>query len=308
MAWLFDEAKQYCQARRAAQLRIAGESAYSERLAALEQAVPVLVGPATLESLLEETPRNFIVPPELNLPFDQIFFEFAEPTNVTLPSVGSAELGGMLLRRGKDTPYALNFFYRQDGCLGDGNLTLANEQMTAQIGGDFYDFDFVAGKINTLDTLLARQEGLPFEAVPAWRSLNMLAALAYNTVNYINAHNVRMVAREEHQVKIKKKKHGKKWSVKRVEELKPYYLITFKDGLITEPTPTGRTWSATVRWIACGHVRHYRDDDGRVYKTTWIRPCIKGPEGAPWKHHRYALFADKLERERALYVRDPPKR
>lgn len=311
---------------------------------------PILLGPATLDSLLNGEPDRLDYIQEGRFPFDNVFFELMDPIEFSLPGYDlPARLCGFQLNKGQEIigdreltddekakgvinsgrGYAVSaYFLLDDNSYADVHFGVVSErllmlQITARLPrskellycdrnktdlgngivtlGDFtcerhrdtpphqpYRFDdeeiefgFPMGDINT--------EKIEQAALD-------LNRLVINTINYINAQNVTIVPRTR-KVVTAFSRAGKRPIEHEAE--KQYHVVSIESRLqeIEEERPsTGTTlqWRVYVR----GHDRKYRNEDGSIRLTLWIEPHVKGPEGAPWRHHRYAALAGMIQREK----------
>jgi len=87
-------------------------------------------------------------------------------------------------------------------------------------------------------------------------------------------------------------------------EPRRFYIV------LTNPEPTQRRYDSngtgeklTERLFSMGHNRTYRHDSGDVRYTTWVSPCVKGPEDAPWRNQRHMIFGEQLLTERKMMKR-----
>lgn len=151
-------------------------------------------------------------------------------------------------------------------------------------------------------------EGVSLMSMPGHDYFFTAANLCTNLVNYINAHNVTIRNCERDVTVIERNERGK---AKKKVVKEPFYLITVKDVEIKESGHTDKSsWTLTERIYVRGHDRRLRDDEGHIRMVTWVSPCIKGPEGAPFANQRYEVLAKKLLEERAMigrYTETPHK-
>jgi len=139
------------------------------------------------------------------------------------------------------------------------------------------------------------------------KGLQQLNKLGINLINYINAHNVYI---KEHKRVVKKRiiKNGKsRTPIHEAQQLFHIVAVDDKTIDIDERDPNASNsleWRVYVR----GHNRKYRDSNRDISSVTWVRPYVKGPEDAPWKHHRYAALAGMLKREREMLSKYLPRK
>jgi hypothetical protein len=309
-------------------------SSASKRLVDLEASKPFLIGPATLDSLLETLPETFEYIENGHIPFNDIFFEFREPLKLGVPFVGiESEARGLLFNKrkiGDKEVYLLDLQYLKDKTKERHTLSTAFDMKRIFLGrmwgsnGGFYSAYEVDPKNNAVrftspssriavSRMLANgiyplgatenQSGVvetkPISEVPNGETLFQIPCLFINLINYINAHNVTVIKKDRPVVYLDKDDRGKK---KKHTSSQPFYLITVKDEVVEEPEiprEIGK-WQLTERIYVRGHDRRYRDDNGNIRMTTWISPHVKGPPNAPWREQRYQVLAEKLMREKQM--------
>lgn len=110
-------------------------------------------------------------------------------------------------------------------------------------------------------------EDLSFLQYSVWMMKQMI-------IHMVNMATVRNAPREHVQLPRQqrrgfKRKHG-------VEHPQVYRIRLNRAG---DPINDGVSgWHYRVRFLVCGHWRHYQDG-----RKAWVQPYIKGPMGAPWK-------------------------
>ncbi len=305
-----------------------------EHGSSIRRAAPVLVGPATLESLLTVQPDTYDAFIDGRLPFNPLFFEFAEPYTISLPlqdhdvhlhGLHLTSFDEMTKRPWTTVPdairkrtYFITLYYeygvrnpnRADNI---GELGLGfNPSMRGRLVGESDAMCFYLNLEQSLlhytltaeiKTEIARGEERPLQHtaslhdVPNGGRLQQLANLSVNLVNYINAHNVTMTQHHRTVQLTRRTDRGKK---RHTVASQPYYLVTIRDALTTEAAESGQTRELAWRIFVRGHYRRLRDDNGSIYLVTWVRPHLKGPTDAPWREQRYQVLADKLLREQEL--------
>jgi len=299
-----------------------------ESLDNVRESVPVLVGPATLDSLMNVPASTHDALTKGHLPFPHMFFEFDQPYTLRVPFVeGEIALRGAQLSAPREDSastlgrsYCVNSFYENGRGLGRFPLYMSPNspgRIMGRIGDEAFHIDMEERTVGTITMDDATQQisanhnakfafgaKRDIEEIPDTEGLMNILYLCSNLVEYINAHNVTLVKRERTVDSIVRNDRNKK---KRVTTTQPYYLVTFRDGLVTEPAEkkeaNGKTWDLKWRVYVRGHNRRYRDEEGNIQDTIWVRPSIKGPPGAPWRERRYQFLADKLMAEQALYDR-----
>jgi len=309
------------------------------QLNATKRSVPILIGIATLDSLINEEPETYEYIVNSRLPFDFMFFEFLEPLELEMPfKPEKKEAIGIKLHRTDfvwednlpNYDYYATLYYQDGGKLLPLRIAFGPTNRKTFIGDFFFDrnnrtyfeVNIERGEvISTDDITLGKHLIKPStevytnisemsEPYPVTERTTItdkanteifrkISNLCVNLINYINAHNI-TIKKRIRNFKIKKRiKTG------RVEEIsinEPYHLITIKDGFIEESElPTGRSWELQWRVYVRGHNRRYRNERGEIYLITWVRPHIKGPPDAPWRENRYRDLAAKLEQEKRMY-------
>jgi len=122
--------------------------------------------------------------------------------------------------------------------------------------------------------------------------IESLYGFTVNMINYINAHNVTLSEGGNVNPQVKDKIG--------LVHSKPYNIITLKDEekYVGDYEENGRKLDCRI--YVRGHPRRLKNDQGIIYRTTWVSPHIRGPEGAPWREQRYQVLADKLKREQKI--------
>lgn len=140
---------------------------------------------------------------------------------------------------------------------------------------------------------------MTFSDIEGGDTLVRISNLCVNMINYVNAHNVTIVKRDRSGIKHPDIDIDP--VVIPVKDPKPFYLVTIKDGVLEDEGKEGKSWELKWRLYIRGHDRRFRDERGRIVSTSWVRPHIRGPPDAPWRHQRYEVLAEKLEQEREMY-------
>ena len=286
-------------------------------LDSLKSTKPFIVGPATIDSLVNKQPETYEYIDNSRLPFDSMFFEFFEPIEMMLPfMIEKKQICGVGLRQNLDVIaikdyaqaiYGLNIYFKGDGL---EKLEIVMPLNVADfISGVYKEGSFwvnlksgtgnyTKGGIKSIFDDSYEKENLKFDDIKNNESFYTLANLCTNLINYINAHNVTFIKKERNVDVLMQNERGKN---KKVTRMLPYYLINVKDDA-REIVDLSNHDSHTLQWrvYVRGHDRRYRHEDKKIYKTTWIAPYVKGPQDAPWKENRYQVLADKLIREKNL--------
>ncbi|MEK6918230.1 MAG: hypothetical protein AABW51_04755 [Nanoarchaeota archaeon] len=287
----------------------------------IRNATTILMGPATIDSLIDESPRTYEYIKEGRLPFNNLFFNLLEPYKIKVPfeNKESEIFGIWFYRRGeidesyvkteesKEYGYRLIAFSKEYEQVSSPLELILNPESMGKFFGQINDYSFLIDtNQGTVDFTKWSNNWKGIETNEYERRIkltNMLnsqeffniANLSTNIINYINAHNVTFI-KKERKVKVPTKFQ----TVKKKASSKPFYLVTVKDEIVeTEPDPT-KSWELQWKVYVRGHDRRYRDEQGEITKIIWIAPYVKGPPEAPWKENRYAVSAEKLLREREL--------
>lgn len=284
-------------------------------MACLQKAKPILVGPATLESLIEEVPEKYDCLVRKELPFNELFFEFAEPATIDAPfsrktesviglyfgaSSNAQQVYGASLyfERNQEFPFNISPLSVMFGPRG--------ETFECYFEGRTYRFDMRSRTIekriylqalqdNALKRPSAPEEILPISSVQNGNVFSKVANLCVNIVNYINARNVTIVPST-------KTRTGRPRGAGEDGSNHSYQIIEIKDRIANSREWPAEGESRTLQFQVPvrGHVRRFRNELGEIVDTCWIRSHIKGPPGAPFREHRYKVLAEKIERERLL--------
>jgi len=290
---------------------------YTQQLDAILSSKPVLIGPATLDSLINQEPESYECIKEGKLPFDFVFFEFFEPFTIELPIIGeNRELTGIRLHKSLDTDSNIIQLRNLRGYKDFYNAVLYTINQRKEMGFIDLHFDstfmglFFGSIPDNLDfrvnidrneariikyhkiedqneriereALFEKEDTiLSFDEIESNTFFRQISNLCVNIINYINAHNITIIKRKRKFDTIKRTERGKK---KRIRKEEPYHLITIKDGFIEESElPTERSWELQWRVYVRGHTH------------------VRGPPDAPWRENRYRDLAAKLEQEKRMY-------
>tara|TARA_Y100000296_G_scaffold34796_1_gene40339 strand:- start:311 stop:1522 length:1212 start_codon:yes stop_codon:yes gene_type:complete len=293
---------------------------------------PVLLGPATLDSLLERVPDRLDYIKEGKFPFDNIFFEFMEPVERAIigPNIEGTKLCGIQLIKNRvlseniEGAYFLSGFYHMEGKgYSSVESTITNDtqsllggliRIPSQNGAEVINFKRELDNFGNLKGLIYRKhkENFPHftyilgedssvgskeDNVAMELQTVRLNRLAVNIINYINAQNVRIVPAKR-RVQTRKFRDSRRSGRKAVHEAeKPFHIIKIDSGIKEIKEEKGSNWTLQHRVYVMGHDRHYRDERGNIRKVIYIEPHVRGPENAPWRHHRHADRAAMIERE-----------
>ncbi len=305
-------------------------------LVVMREAKPFLVGPATIESLINHVPDSFDYIIEGKLPFDVMFFNLAEGFGMHVPfhdqqiNVGGLlfmKSGSSALMKTKSAGLYTAWIY----CIDPSQkMIMMSVKFNPQTTGRFEGFilsdegfaftietasgivkysrtgEIVGDHVSQEDFIKYLDNGTPpvhemqLESSDATTFMG-IANLCTNLVNYINAQNTTIVKRERTVDILVRNERGKR---RRETRKQDYYLVAIAKSIVEEPSvPTGIHWTLQERIYVRGHDRKYRGDNGEIYRTVWIEPYVKGPDGAPWRNQRYQLLGELLEKEKALMTK-----
>jgi hypothetical protein len=309
---------------------------YKKGVDELKQSKIVLVGPATIDSLVNQKPERYDYIENKQLPFDKLFFELPVPFKLNYPFkpeerdcrgiyfyVLDNEKSDSGLNYGTYS-YGIDVFYRDSerdfvpvtmvcnpakkdrftGTLTDMRFDIDLTTKTVEYISVDDEEKFVRANLDPLQRIRTMagpiniSHKIPLDEAKNHEVFVQLANLCTNLINYINGHNVTFVERNREVAILQRNERNKK---KKIIEQKPFYLVTIEDAVkehqeVISDEDRSLKWRIYVR----GHNRHYRDEHGRIYLVTWIAPYIKGPENAPRREDRYILLADKLLKEKEM--------
>ncbi len=311
------------------------------------KAHPILIGPATLDSLFESEPDRMDYIKEGKFPFDDVFFEFMEPVDHRLPGYSlSAKICGLQLNKipvyhedsGQKTDiYNLaTYFSLEDGTYGEIVAPiLQKEQLSLEVcvrlprnkerlvmtrdiktEGELAQLGAISNWRRDKDmpphhpyhfTNQPPEFDFPLENVDLTEvtsCIGSLNTLGVNIINFINAQNVTLVPHDR-KVRTRILRPGNRPIVH--EANAPYHIVSIDTKFIDVEEDRESTGTLPWRVYVRGHNRKYRDDQGTIRLVTWVTPHVRGPDGAPWRHHRYAVLAEMLQKERNDLTRYVPK-
>lgn len=310
---------------------------YSQNVAAsglamenMKKARPILIGPATLDSLINNEPEDYGYIINEQLPFKNMFFEFIEPVKLKMPfDRGENDLAGIHFNAMHELTdesfadnhnYLLELYYTTKKGAIKRIIISCDPATKCSFRGSVQGIRFYADmgsksvKYTTLEDIseeLAKgnivgpdftsdyRNSGPLSEIDRGNFFINVANLCTNIINYINAENKETVEMRR-QVTVKTGNNGGK--VRRETREEPYYIIkiTAPREYTKEYTHTGMTWQLDERICVIGHNRRLRDENGEIRKVIWIDPCVKGPANAPWKNARYELMGEMIKRERKM--------
>ncbi len=310
-----------------------GNRHVADRITQLTESKPFLIGAATLESLVNREPDTYEYIEGGKLPFDNMFFEFAEPFSMNIPfwSQQSSARGIQLMKsvdpETKKMDYCFILYYvQQNKILAE--LSIHTDFVNLQVLGRLrYNDKRISSKdrIFTIDPtsrtvkytedvesaqkLYVRDPNKALEALGITTSISQIPYnevfyqipnLCTNLINYINAHNVTVVKKDRPIIILDIYDDGRK---KKSTKNTPFYLVTVRDMLYVEPDEPREVgkWVLEERIYVKGHNRKYLNPDQSLRLKIWIRPCVKGPLNAPWRNQRYEVLYEKLKREKEMY-------
>ncbi len=290
----------------------------------ITEAKPIMIGPATLDTLVNYEPKTYEYIEKEHLPFDIMFFEFPEPYQIGIPfSSDQGNLTGLLFYKigGKTGEYTA-FMYFEDSARAIQTIRMKFNPKTKAFFEGHTDLKNVSIKFSidaatkqveysTAEDMVAYYRSrfagpkapdatrrCKFEEVENGDVLLQISNLCTNIVNYINAQNTTITKRTRTIDVLSRTDKGKKKKEKR--DL-PYYIVRIQKREIEESEiPTGNHWTLDERIVVRGHDRRYKDESGKIYLTTWIEPYVKGPEDAPWRNQRYQMMGEAIEREKRM--------
>lgn len=295
----------------------------------IKRAHPILLGPATLDSLVFNKPDDYDYIKNEQLPFKNMWFEFYDSIRIGLPFIGNSEevlgihfypsrlMGGSFTNEQK---YILEIYYTHKNKL-KSMILACNPESCAEFTGSTNNTNYHICMDNNIinyttpeDMISEAKKGrITFGTGTYMRSAPLddiedngffvkMANLCTNLINYINADNKEMVEMtREVQVKTTSNNKGKKKSkVEKRDET--YSLIKIKSSIkyTGERIPTGVKWNLDEQIMVRGHDRKFKDEEEVIRKIIWIEPFRKGPEDAPWADQRHELQYEALQREKRM--------
>lgn len=292
----------------------------------LSQSKVFIIGPATIDSLMHWEPRdqenedeipNYDYLREGQLPFPAIYFEFFDPVKLQLPfNQGEREVLGMTLTDTQTLPlkikgdnsglrYALSLFYKIGKKVQPGLVIATNPDQQEIFLGSSEKTRF---RVNMRDRIVEFDDHYdairehyphrrPLDFEDEVKPLITVTNLATNLINYINAHNVYVQPSAHHRL------HSSGVAPSPISKSRynrPFYIVKVRDEQVMREDRPEQSRTLSCQFWVRGHARRYRNEDRSIRYVTWIPWHKKGPDGAPWKQHRWAISNEKIERELAL--------
>lgn len=296
----------------------------------MKKARPILLGPSTLDSLINETPETYECISNEYFPFQNMFFEFYESVTLDMPFADRPrEIVGVHFyptRLASDdgveekNKYVIEVYYTRNAKVRSMLMT-CNPEVNAQFEGSTLDVKFnidmdsrtmkysmaeeirkevINGNFEHVNTYAYHRE-VPLDEIGNSDFFVKIANFCVNVINYINSDNKETVVKtREVQIKRLVDNNGKKKStVEKRQE--PYSIINITPVRYEgESTPTGTHWTLQEQIMVRGHNRRYKDDDGKIRKIIRIDSHRKGPEDAPWRNQRYKMMYEAQQREKKM--------
>jgi len=307
------------------------------------RAHPFLVGPATLESLLDRPAENYDFIRQGRLPFNPLFFEFTEAPSGFIPGIkrSNVNLKGVYLcaspsKESGNLTYVFSSFWKDkegeilgvDLFMDDpkstnfkghvSHLSQSNFELDkTTVDKNAYKFvvDMNKGKVHISQTpkklaaLLNHEHNAPTELVDFSKLFdrpvpyNPDEHTVFSMVPNLCTNLVNYVNAHNVTITTKSRQSPSEPSEEGSPNSRPYSIVTVKDETHHEPITHHQGRVLTYQLAIRGHNRRLRNSEGEVVKTSWIPSYIKGPEGAPFYDTRHEVTAKKILAERALYAR-----
>ena len=300
---------------------------------------PFLIGPATLESLLDKPVDNYDYISEGKLPFNPLFFEFTDYIPATIPKVKRSEVslhGIYLFAPLSNGPkdYVFTSFWKDnkreimgiDLFMNDPKSTLFHGQVSHLSGSNFALDELKSNKnryqfvINTTNNQMyiartAEKEIALYEAMRKHGGelvdftklfdesipLDSIQSNVFSMIPSLSTNLINYINSHNITIVTNPRITSSETRVSSLPNNKKYSVIRVRDEVHHESLTHHQGQLLTYRLAVRGHNRRLRDEKGQIVKTSWISPYIKGPEGAPFFDTRHEVTANKILAERELF-------
>src|SRR3989338_2536422 len=296
---------------------------------------PFLIGPATLDSLLDKPVGSYDYIEDGKFPFNPIFFEFMDDIPAKIPRIkrSDVKLKGIYLCKGTRDYVFSSFWKDAEGEIIGVDLFMKDPRaryfrgMVSHFSRSNFDLDNGRLDRNRYNFLInmdknklhiaqsLKKEAAFAQAMHNWNPdklydfnelfdetipLDSVPNDAFSMVPNLATNLVNYInAHNIRTIKITGSAPRKLMpSTEKPDEDRPFYLVTVKDGQRIEYEEQRKVWDLQWRIFVRGHDRKYRDHNTQqILKTSWIPPHVKDPPTAPWREQRYEVLAQKLLRE-----------
>ncbi|MBW2995951.1 hypothetical protein KY332_01490 [Candidatus Woesearchaeota archaeon] len=312
---------------------------YKSILDLLLEAKPFLIGPATIDSLVNTQPASYGYVWRGQLPFNPIFFELAEPIPMALPlSDNVKNMCGIYLEGGEDREglwhYGINVHYSNNlDDLVTAAIEIEPEKEQRVFGGYLLDssnrlrshkrcvknMKRMLRKVNRQKYIDPNYKDLSFEidihSKKGWFSTKSGLKRTKNKVSPENLSDpdffyqipslcinlINYINSHNTTVVPREGPIKRREASGEKRKKKPFHLVVVKDNVVQEYEPRkDKAWELTERIYVRGHNREYKNKDGTLRMTTWVSPHVRGPPDAPFANQRYQVLAEKLLREQEM--------
>jgi len=301
---------------------------------------PFLIGPATLESLLDKPVENYDYIKTGKLPFNPLLFEFTEKIPATIPHIkrSNVTLHGIYLcaspSNNPDSYVFSSFWKDNDGEIIGIDLFMNDPRSTrfhglvshlsrsnfdidnGRLDKNRYKFliDVNKNKMHISQTIqkdaalayeMYKDTGQPVDFNKLFDLSIPLDSISHNIFVMVPNLATNLINYiNAHNVTIISRELVKPEGpiIPAFPNNNQYSIITVKDETYEEPKTHHQGKILTYQLSVRGHNRRLRDGTGIIIKTSWISPYIKGPEGAPFYDARHEVTAKKIMAEKSLFA------
>ncbi len=299
---------------------------------------PFLIGPATLESLLDKPVDNYDYITTGKLPFNPLFFEFTENVSATIPRIkrSNVTLQGVYLcasSKKEGLEYVFTSFWKDvDGEILGIDLFMDDPRAThfrglvTHLSRSNFDLDkpgidrnryqFVIDANNKIHiSRTAKKEAALALAIHQNTGqlvdlnnlfdeslpLDSISANVFSMIPSLSINIINYINAHNVTIATRSRNLLEPLTLSTIDK-KPYSIIQVKEETYDEPLTQHQGHILTYQLAIKGHNRRLRDEAGNIRKISWIAPYIKGPEGTPYYDTRHEVTAKKIIAERQLFA------
>jgi len=305
----------------------------------LARAHPFLIGPATLECLLEKPVDNYDYISTGRLPFNPLFFEFTDKVPAIIPKVKRSEvtLQGVYLcanqaQQGLDYIFS-SFWKDKKGEIMGIDLFMKDPRQTRfkgmvshisqsnfELSETKFDRNRYSFVIDTDEDVIHISQTPKKEAALAYElhkntgelvdfkklfdislPLSSVEHRIFEMIPSLATNLINYINAHNISIFTRTRFRPEIQNVPNVSKEYPYSIVKVTDAEYREPQTEHHGKVLTYQLAVRGHNRRLKDDAGIIRKVIWIDSYVKGPPGTPFYDTRHEVTAKKILAERELF-------